>query len=116
MKYTKLTMTFLDKTTDKKIQSIYDDEFKGKGQQLGEMSITSEGKIKTLLIAPKEEPTATAERETLQEERTTELSINDFTTRLVFAYKIESIKAEDYDDEVVAESTTTTDETNSSED
>lgn len=111
MKYTKLTMIFLDKTTDKKIQSIYDDEFKGKGATLGEMSISSEGKVKTCLIAPYEEPTVTAEGETLQKERQSELSINDFTTRLVFAYKIESIKTEDYDDEA-----TLTDETNPSED
>lgn len=102
MKYTKLTMTFLDKTTDKKIQSIYDDGFKGKGASLGEMSIESEGKIKTLSIYPREEATTTAEGENMQEERATELSINDFTTRLVFAYKIESIKAEDVDTEATS--------------
>lgn len=99
MQYIKLTMTFLDKTTDKKIQSIYEEEFKGKGRELGEMSVSSEGKVKTVLIAPKEEPTATAEGETLQEETAKDLTINDFTTKLVFTYKIQEIKTETWDDE-----------------
>ena len=92
-------MTFLDKTTDKKIQSIYEEEFKGKGRELGEMSVSSEGKVKTVLIAPREEPTATAEGETLQEDMAKELTINDFTTKLVLTYKMQEIKTETWDDE-----------------
>ena len=111
MQYIKLTITFLDKTTDKKVQSIYDEEFKGKGRELGEMSISSEGKVKTLLIAPKEEPTATAEGESLQEERSAELTINDFTTKLVFTFKLQEIKTETWDDEP----TTTEEATDTSE-
>lgn len=99
MQYIKLTMTFLDKTTDKKIQSIYEEEFKGKGRELGEMSVSSEGKVKTVLIAPREEPTATAEGETLQEDMAKELTINDFTTKLVLTYKMQEIKTETWDDE-----------------
>ena len=99
MQYIKLTMTFLDKTTDKKIQSIYEEEFKGKGRELGEMSVSSEGKVKTVLIAPREEPTATAEDETLQEDMAKELTINDFTTKLVLTYKMQEIKTETWDDE-----------------
>ena len=99
MQYIKLTMTFLDKTTDKKIQSIYEEEFKGKGRELGEMSVSSEGKVKTVLIAPREEPTATAEGETLQEDIAKELTINDFTTKLVLTYKMQEIKTETWDDE-----------------
>lgn len=99
----KLTMTFLDNTTDKKILSIYNEKYLNQGRELGEMSISHEGKIKTLLITERTEINTTAESPKDEEERGQELSINDFTTHLVSLCKIEEITAERVDE--------TTDET-----
>ena len=84
MQYIKLTMTFLDKTTDIKIKDVYKN-FEDKGRTLGELTIKTKDKIKTLTITP-------SEIEKFEEQ---EKSINDFTTQLVNDFKIESIATEE---------------------
>lgn len=84
MQYIKLTMTFLDKTTDVKIKDVYKN-FEDKGRTLGKLTIKTKDKIKTLTITP-------SEIEKFEEQ---EKSINDFTTQLVNDFKIESIATEE---------------------
>ena len=84
MKYIKLTITFLDKTTDTKVKDIYKD-FEDKGKTLGKLTVKSKDKIKTLTIAPSE----------VEKFEGQEKTINDFTTRLVNLYQLESIATEE---------------------
>ena len=81
----KLTITFLDETSDNQVYKIYQEGYYKKGLELGEIGITSEGLVKTIIICPY----------TFKEgEEQGKLTINDFTTALVLKYKIAEIKTE----------------------
>lgn len=84
----KLTITFLDETTDNQVYKIYQANYYQRGRELGEIGITSEGKVKTITIMPYEKK---------EGEEEGVLTINDFTTYLVLKYKVAEIKTEAID-------------------
>ena len=84
----KLTITFLDETTDSQVYKIYQANYYQRGRELGEIGITSEGKVKTMIIMPYEKR---------EGEEEGVLTINDFTTYLVLIYKVAEIKTEAID-------------------
>lgn len=81
----KLTITFLDSTTDESVYNIYQKKYYGHGSELGSIGITSEGKIKTIIILPYQKK---------EGEEIENLNINDFTTYLVLKFKVAEIKTE----------------------
>lgn len=81
----KLTITFLDSTTDERVYKIYQANYYKHGPELGEIGITSQDKVKTITILPYNKGS---------DEEEGVLTINDFTTYLVLKFKIAEIKTE----------------------
>ena len=101
----KLTITFLDDTTDEQILAIYNRNYYQKGRELGEIEITSENKVKTIIISPYQS----------EEQEEGKLNINDFTTYLVLKYKIAEIKTEGIYNNTITTEVIETDETKAEE-